>query len=72
MYEAYQPMFQMVGSDILAAGMEQAIFRQVEPVSTAGLIMTIYLGTGSQVDEHGQQWFPPGQVAEFVLKALQV
>lgn len=72
MYEAYQPMFQMVGNDILAAGMEQGIFRQVEPVSTAGLIMTIYLGTGSQVNEQGQQWFPPGQVAEFVLKAIQV
>ena len=72
MFEAYQPMDQMVGSDILAAGMEQGIFRQVEPVSTAGLIMNIYLGTGSQVNEQGQQWFPPGQVAEFVLKALQV
>lgn len=72
MFEAYQPMFQMVGNDILAAGMEQGIFRQVEPVSTAGLIMNIYLGTGSQVNEQGQQWFLPGQVAEFVLKALQV
>jgi AcrR family transcriptional regulator len=72
MFEAYQPMFQMVGNDILTAGMEQGIFRQVEPASTAGLIMTIYLGTGSQVNEQGQQWFPPGQVAEFVLKALQV
>jgi AcrR family transcriptional regulator len=71
MFDAYQPMFQMVGSDILAAGMEQGIFRQLEPVSTAGLIMNIYLGTGSQVNEQGQQWFPPGQVSEFVLKALQ-
>lgn len=71
MYEAYQPMFQMVATDILAAGMEQGLFRQVEPVSTAGLIMTIYLGTGSQVDEQGRQWFPPGQVADFVFRALQ-
>jgi AcrR family transcriptional regulator len=71
MYEAYLPMFQLVGQDILTAGMEQGLFRQLEPVSTAGLIMTIYLGTGSQVNEQGQQWFPPAQVAEFVLKALQ-
>ena len=72
MFDAYQPMFQMVGNDILADGMEQGIFSHLEPVSTAGLIMTIYLGTGSQVNEQGQQWFPHGQVAEFVLKALQV
>ena len=71
MYEAYQPMFQMVSRDILASGIEQGIFRQVEAVSTAGLIMNIYLGTGSQVNEQGQQWYPPGQVAEFVLNALQ-
>lgn len=71
MYEAYQPMFQMVAREILAAGMEQGIFRQLEPVSTAGLIMNIYLGTGSQVNEQGQQWLPTGQVAEFVLNALQ-
>lgn len=71
MYEAYLPMFQLVGNDILALGIEQGIFRQVEPVSTAGLIMTIYLGTGSQVNERGELWFPPGQVSDFVLKALQ-
>ena len=51
MYKAYFPMFQLVGQDILAAGIEQGIFRQVDPVSTAGLIMTIYLGTGSQVND---------------------
>jgi AcrR family transcriptional regulator len=71
MYEAYLPMFQLVGQDILAVGIEQGIFRQLEPVSTAGLIMTIYLGTGSQVNERGEQWFPPQQVSDFVLKALQ-
>ena len=71
MYEAYLPMFQLVGQDILAVGIEQGIFRQVEPVSTAGLIMTIYLGTGSQVNERGEQWFPADQVSDFVLKSLQ-
>jgi AcrR family transcriptional regulator len=70
MYDAYQPMFQLVAEDILAAGMEQGLFRPVEPVSTAGLIMNIYLGTGSQVNEHGQQWIPAAQVSDFVLKSL--
>ncbi len=72
MYTAYLPMFQLVEQDVLALGVEQGIFRPVEPVSTAGLIMTIYLGTGSQVNEQGEQWFPPEQVSDFILKSLQV
>ena len=71
MYEAYLPMFQLVGQDILAVGIEQGTFRQVEPVSTAGLIMTIYLGTGSQVNERGEQWTTADQVSDFILKSLQ-
>lgn len=72
MFTAYQPMFNLVAQDILTEGIEQGIFRPLEPVSTAGLIMTIYLGTGSQVDEQGKQWFPPDQVSEFILKSLQI
>jgi hypothetical protein len=71
MYEAYLPMFQLVSQDILVIGIETGQFRQVEPVSTAGLIMTIYLGTSSQVNEQGEQWFPPDQVSDFILRALQ-
>ncbi|UCF28977.1 MAG: TetR/AcrR family transcriptional regulator [Chloroflexota bacterium] len=71
MYEAYLPMFNLVGQEILAAGIEQGIFRQVEPVSTAALIMNIYLGTGSQVNERGEQWFPAKQVSDFCLQALR-
>lgn len=71
MFEAYQPMFQLVADDILKTGMEQGLFRQAEPGPTAGLIMTIYLGTGSQVNEQGQQWFPPGMVSDFVFRALK-
>lgn len=72
MYSAYLPMFQMVSQDILAPGIQQGVFRQVEPVSMAGLIMTIYLGTGSQVNEQGEQWFSADLVSDFVLKSLLV
>ena len=72
MFAAYLPMFQLVSQEILYLGIESGEFRQVDPVSTAGLIMTIYLGTGSQVNEQGEQWFPPEQVSDFVLKSLQV
>jgi AcrR family transcriptional regulator len=71
MYQAYQPMLQLVGKDILAAGMEQGIFRQVEAASTAGLLMTIYLGSISYLDEEGRLWMTPSQVTDFVLNALR-
>jgi AcrR family transcriptional regulator len=71
MYQGYQPLLQMVGKDILAAGMEQGIFRQVEAASTAGLLLTIYLGSISYLDEQGRLWLASSQVADFVLSALR-
>lgn len=71
MYQGYQPMLQLVGKDILAAGMEQGIFRQMEAESTAGLILTIYLGSISYIDEHGRLWMTSSQVADFVINALR-
>jgi AcrR family transcriptional regulator len=70
MYTAYQPMFQLVSRDILSPGIAQGCFRQVDPASTAVLLMTIYLGTGSQVREDGHLWLDPGQVSAFALQAL--
>jgi AcrR family transcriptional regulator len=71
LYAAYQPMFQLVGQEIVAAGIAQGIFRPVDPEATALLLMTIYLGTGSQVDERGRIWLDPRQIADFALHALR-
>jgi AcrR family transcriptional regulator len=71
MYEAYQPMFQLVGSDIIAAGVQRGIFRQVEPVAAARLLMIIYLGVCSQLNEQGRPWFAPDQVTELLLDGLR-
>ena len=71
MYQAYQPMFELVGRDILAYGIDKGDFRPVDPKSTAGLIMNFYLGTASQVDESGKPWLGQDQVTDFVLHALQ-
>jgi AcrR family transcriptional regulator len=71
MYEAYLPMFQLVGSQIVAVGVEQGVFRQVEPDTAARLLMTIYLGVGSQVNEQGRQWFSPEQVSKLLLDGLR-
>jgi AcrR family transcriptional regulator len=71
MYGAYQPMFHLVGRDIVAAGVERESFRQVDPAAAANLLMTIYLGVGSQVDERGKHWFSPDQVTDLLLEGLR-
>jgi hypothetical protein len=71
MYEVYQPMFQLVGRDILAAGIIEGSFRQLEPESTARLLMIIYLGIASQVNERGEPWFPPTLVTDLLLNGMR-
>jgi AcrR family transcriptional regulator len=70
-YQAYLPFFQFVAQEILALGIAEGTFKEVNVVSTANLLMTIYLGTGSQVDENGRPWLDPGQVAALVLDGLR-
>jgi AcrR family transcriptional regulator len=70
LYQRYQPLFQLLGEDVIALGIARGDFRQVDPVSTAGLIMLIYLGAGSQFSREGKLWVSSGQVADFVLHAL--
>jgi len=53
MYQAYQPMFELVGKEIIGIGMSQGIFRRVDPASTARLVMNIYLGTASRLMKKG-------------------
>jgi AcrR family transcriptional regulator len=71
LYQVYQPLFQLLSDDILAPGIAQGDFRQVDQGATAGLIMLIYLGTGSQFGSEGALWLDPMQVADFVLQALR-
>jgi AcrR family transcriptional regulator len=70
-FRAYQPMFQLVADQILSPGMQQGAFREVKLQPTVLLLMTIYLGTASQVDEQGRPWLDSSVVAGFVLRALR-
>lgn len=70
-FQAYLPMFQLVSHEILTPGIEAGQFRHVNTDSTAGLIMTVYLGAGSSVDERGVHWLDPKQVSAFVLDGLK-
>lgn len=71
MYQAYRPMFALVAQEIIAPGVEQGLFRPVDPLATANLLMTLYLGTGSHVDQQGRVYMDPHQVADFALNALK-
>lgn len=70
MFEAYQPMFALVGGLILNEGVRMGQFRDVDIGSTAGLLMLIYLGTASQQDGQGRPWVPAAQVADLILFGL--
>jgi AcrR family transcriptional regulator len=70
LFDAYQPMFQLVAEEILTPGIAAETLRPVDAYQTAVMLMTIYLGTASQVDDQGHPWLPAGQVAEFALNAL--
>ena len=71
MFHAYQPLFSLVKQEILTSGIDLGLFREMDLQTTTNLVMTIYLGTGSNVDEQGKVFMDPHQVAEFVLHALQ-
>ena len=70
-FRAYQPMFQLVAEQILLPGMQLGLFRPADLQPTAALLMTVYLGTASQVDERGRPWLDPRQVVQFTLNGLR-
>ena len=71
LYKAYQPMFQLVAAEILVPGIEQGCFRSLDPVANANLLMTMYLGTASQVTDEGTFFLDVAQVIDFGLHALE-
>jgi AcrR family transcriptional regulator len=71
MAQGYQPMHELLIEDILLPGMERGLFRQLDPGRTAGLLMTLYLGIGTTVDEEGRARLAPEWVTDFVLAGLR-
>ncbi len=71
MYQAYLPMFQIMGDEILAPGITQGIFKPSVSTHTASLLLTIYLGTCSQVDQNGKVYLNAKEVSDFVLRAIR-
>ena len=71
LYTNYEPMFQLVGKEIIQFGVENGSFRQVDTMFTARLLMNLYLGIASQPSPEGRFWFDPKDVADFILSALR-
>jgi AcrR family transcriptional regulator len=70
-FTAYQPMFIFLAEEILVPGMKQDLFRSMEPAQIAMLLMTIYLGTASQLNDQGRPRLDPSQVSELILNGLR-
>lgn len=70
LFSAYQPLFQLLSEQVIKPGIQQGIFRPTNPQETAGMIMLVYLGAGSQFNRDGKLWVSPSQVSDFVLNAL--
>ena len=70
LFQAYQPLFELLGEQIIGLGITQGVFRRVDPANTANLIMLVYLGVGSQFNREGKLWVKPEQVSEFILNSL--
>jgi AcrR family transcriptional regulator len=71
MQKTYEPMFRLVAEEVLAPGMQSGVFMVKQPMALASMLMTIYLGTSSTVDESGKPYMDARQVAEFVLRSLR-
>ena len=71
LFVTYAPLFELLSENILKPGIEQGDFRADILTTTSGLIMLIYLGTGSQFSPEGKHWIEAETVADFVLHALQ-
>jgi AcrR family transcriptional regulator len=70
LWEAYQPIFRLVAEEIIAIGIAQGTFRPTDAVQTAQIVMTVYLGTASQISPTGEFWLDRRRIADFVLRAL--
>jgi len=69
-YKAYERLFTLIAQDIVKAGIARGDFQTLDTDLATALIMTVYLGSCSQLGPTGKIWLDPGQVAHFVLDGL--
>jgi AcrR family transcriptional regulator len=70
-YRVYEPLFTLLHRGIILVGIEQGAFGPVDPDVSTAMIMTIYLGSCSQLNAAGKIWITPAQIMSFVLDGLR-
>lgn len=70
-YQAYQPLFDLLIQDILGGGVASGELRELDANTTAALIMTIYLGSCSLLDEQNRIWVTPELIMDLVLAGIR-
>jgi AcrR family transcriptional regulator len=68
---SYAPLFSLLRLEILGPGMASGAFDERDIQETATILMTLYLGSASQVDGEGKPYLNPSAVADFALAALR-
>lgn len=71
-YLTYARLFNLIIQDIVETGITHGVFKSVDSDTTAGMLMSLYLGSCSQLDSEGKILFNPDQVAAFALEGLQL
>jgi AcrR family transcriptional regulator len=71
-YQTYGKLFNLIIQDIIESGITRGDFKPIDSDSTAALLMSLYLGSCSQLDSEGKIFFDPDQVAAFALEGLQL
>ena len=57
--------------EIITPGIEAGLYRSTDPVESANILMTLYLGIASQVTDEGVFYISAAQVADFAKHALR-
>ena len=70
-YQAYQPLFDLLIEDIIALGVRQGDFKSANADAAAALLMSIYLGGSSLYTPNGGVWFDADRVTDFVMDGMR-
>jgi AcrR family transcriptional regulator len=70
-HQAYAPLYNLLINEILAAGVASGDFRPMDTDPTAGLIMTVYLGSCALLMPDGSLPIDLNQIMAFVLDGLR-
>jgi len=70
-FQAYEDLFLMIMDQIIAAGMDSGEFGPGDANLFVALLMSIYLGSCSLMDQDGRIWFNSNQVLSFCLNGLR-